>query len=364
VKPRKQYLPFIFLAIFALILGMWAGLLRLGLNLTALPNLALAHGPLMVCGFLGVLIPLERAVAFRKLWVFLVPITSGMGWVTLLISPLISGIIITLASLGTIAILITMFLREKQIYTLTMLIGVISWAIGNIFWISGYPIFQIVYFWMSFLILTIAGERLELNRVLNLQPRHILPFCFAVLLLFVSAGIAILNLEIGARLSGLAMLMLAVWLILNDIAARNIHHTNPLTKYIAYSLFTGFIWLGTSGLIFISVGAVYAGPIYDAALHALFVGFVISMIFGHAPIIFSGIIGVEISYKPVFYIHLILLHISLFIRLLGDFNQQIILRRWGGILNEVALTLFLISIIYSIISSKILNNKDNSRETL
>lgn len=51
--------------------GMWAGLVRLG---WALPTvhlaLPLAHGPLMVSGFLGTLISLERAMALGSwaLW--------------------------------------------------------------------------------------------------------------------------------------------------------------------------------------------------------------------------------------------------------------------------------------------------------
>ena len=79
--------PIIFPAILALLLGLWAGLLRLGWTLPAFPNLALAHGPLMVSGFLGVLIPLERAVAIRQRWMFMVPVLPGLGWMGLLIAP-------------------------------------------------------------------------------------------------------------------------------------------------------------------------------------------------------------------------------------------------------------------------------------
>ena len=44
--------------------GLWAGLQRMGWALPHLhPNLAALHGPLMLAGFLGTLIALERAVA-------------------------------------------------------------------------------------------------------------------------------------------------------------------------------------------------------------------------------------------------------------------------------------------------------------
>jgi hypothetical protein len=48
----------------ALLAGLWAGLLRLGWQLPPLLlQLPAQHGPLMVSGFLGTLISLERAVA-------------------------------------------------------------------------------------------------------------------------------------------------------------------------------------------------------------------------------------------------------------------------------------------------------------
>jgi hypothetical protein len=73
------------------------------------------------------------------------------------------------------------------------------------------------------------------------------------------------------------------------------------------------------------------------------------MIFGHAPIIFPAILGVPITYHRRFYVHLILLHLSLIIRLLGDLTSQRDIRRWGGFLNEVAILLFLGITVYSIV---------------
>lgn len=363
MKINKQFLPFIAFAILALCFGLWAGALRIGLNFPSIPNLALAHGPLMISGFLGILIPLERAVAMRKRWMFLVPILAAIGWVTALIMPNVSVYFFSLASFGAIFILLSMFLQEKFIFTFTMLLGAIAWFIGNILWMFGYPIFQVVYFWMTFLILTIAGERLELNRVLNLQPKHFLIFGLAVIALFASAGIAIFNLDFSTRVSGIALIVFSIWLLKYDIAFRNLRHPNSLTKFIAYALFTGFIWLGVSGLILLFVGAVYAGPVYDAALHAVFVGFVISMIFGHAPIIFSGIIGIPISYKPVFYIHLILLHASLIIRIFGNLTNQIEIRKMGGFLNGIAILLFIAVTIYSVVTYIIQYKKGKHNET-
>ena len=306
----------------------------------------------MVSGFLGVLIPLERAVAIRQRWMFAVPTLAGIGWIALLFIPFLGGILLTLASLGTLLILAVMVRREPHLHTITMFAGVLAWLVGNVLWMLGFSIFQIVYLWIAFLVLTIGGERLELSRVLRPSPGSLRVFAVIVTVLAAGAILCLFDLNSGTRLNGLSLLALSIWFLRNDLATRTIRHPNPLTRYIAFCLFSGFIWLGVGGVLQLYFGALYAGPYYDAALHAVFVGFVISMIFGHAPIIFPAILGVPIVYRRAFYIHLILLHLSLILRLFGDLTDQLDIRRWGGFLNETAILLFLGITIYSIVKTR------------
>jgi hypothetical protein len=352
VKIQIRFIPFLAIAILALLFALWAGLLRLGWMLPSFPNLAIAHGPLMVSGFLGVLIPLERAVAIRQKWMFAVPLIAGLGWIALLVVPFLGGALLTLASLGTLLILGVMARREPHLHTITMFAGVLAWVMGNFLWMAGAPIFQIVYLWIAFLVLTIAGERLELSRVLRPAPGQLRLFGVIAAALSAGALLSLFDLSGGARLSGLSILVLSLWFLTNDLATRNIRHPNPLTRYIAVCLFAGFLWLALGGVLFLYFGSLYAGPFYDAALHAVFVGFVISMIFGHAPIIFPAILGVPINYRPIFYVHLILLHLSLSLRVLGDLANQLDIRRWGGFLNEIAILLFLGMTVYSILGAR------------
>lgn len=342
MRIQKRYLPFILLSLLALLMALWAGLVRIGWALPALPSLAMAHGPLMVCGFLGTLIPLERAVAIRRKWMFSAPILTGLGWILLLALPgLIGAILFTLGSLVTVAILIYIYKREPKIQMAVMAAGSLAWLVGNVLWVTGMPIFQMVFWWMAFLVLTIAGERLELSRFLRLSTIKVLIFGFITVLILINAGVAVFNLDTGTRLTGLGFLLLGVWFLPNDIASRNLRHSLALTRYIAICLFTGFLWLIIGGGMMLLIGAQYAGPYYDALLHIVFVGFVMSMIFGHAPIIFPSILRVQIVYEPAFYIHLVLLHLSLLIRVLGDMASLQRLRQWGGLLNEVAILFFL-----------------------
>ena len=353
--PNRHPLPFLFLAILGLLAALWAGLMRLGWQLPALtPSLAMLHGPVMISGFLGTLITLERAVAMKQKWMYLPPLLSGLGWLVATIFPNLpfGVILLTLASLGGVAILAEIVRREFALHTVTMFLGAIAWLIGNLLWTFGWQIYQVVFFWMAFLVLTIAGERLELSRVL--RPTQMQQILFGGIIAIFMAGIilALFNLQLGTRLSGLGLLLLPLWSLRNDIAWRNVRHKLPLTRYIAWCLALGFIWLGISGGLILGFGAQVAGPRYDAVLHAVFVGFVISMIFGHAPIIFPAILGVPIDFKPAFYIHLGLLHGSLAVRVIANYANLHTLRMWSGLLNEIAILVFIGMTVHSVLQSR------------
>lgn len=349
MRIRKRYFPFIALSLFALLFALWAGLVRMGWVLPSFPKLVMAHGPLMVCGFLGTLIPLERAVAIGKGWLFSAPILTGLGWILLLAAPgPIGAILFTLGSLVTVAILNYMYRQEPKAHVAVMAMGSLAWLVGNVLWVTGIPIFQMVFWWMAFLVLTIAGERLELSRVLRQSTTRIISFGFFATMVMLGAAVATFHLDVGTRMSGAGMLLLGLWFIPNDIATRNLRHPAPLTRYIAFCLFTGFLWLIIGGGMMLAIGAQYAGPYYDAALHIVFVGFVMSMIFGHAPIIFPAIVHVQIVFRPVFYIHLTLLHLSLILRVVGDLASMQAMRQWGGLFNEVAILFFLVVTGHSI----------------
>lgn len=339
-KFEQLKFPLVLLSVLALLAGLWAGLYRIGWRIPPLtPSLVTAHGPIMVSGFLGSLITLERAVALRLKWTYLPPILATGGWlITMLVQDsLVGPILFTLASIGGIAILVEITRREFALHTVTILAGMVAWAAGNLLWLFGWPIYQVVSLWQAYLVLTIAGERLELSRVL--RPTALQKYIFGGIALVYLAGVVLsmFNLQAGVRVMGAGTLLIAIWSLKNDIAWRNIKHKLPLTRYISWSLVLGLIWLGISGVLNLIFGGQAAGPRYDAQLHAIFVGFVMSMIFGHSLIIFPAILGIPITFKPLFYANLILLHASLLLRISADYANQIMLRKWGGMLNEVAI---------------------------
>ena len=75
LRPRFERLLLLAPAAVALLTALWGGLGRLGWALPAVhPAAAALHGPLMVSGFLGTLITLERAAALELAWARLVEV--------------------------------------------------------------------------------------------------------------------------------------------------------------------------------------------------------------------------------------------------------------------------------------------------
>jgi hypothetical protein len=80
----------------------------------------------------------------------------------------------------------------------------------------------------------------------------------------------------------------------------------------------------------------------------VFLGFVFSMVIGHAPIIFPAVMRVKIPYSPLFYLPLAALHLSLFLRVVGNLGEMWTLRQMAGLLNGVSLALFILTLLFSV----------------
>ena len=355
MKRESRHIPLLALAILALLAALWGGWIRIGWDWPVLQTgLIAAHGPLMVCGFLGTLIALERAVALRRTWMYAAPFLTGIGSLVFIVgfpaTP--AKILITTGSMVLVAIFSIIIQQHRAPYTVVMALGSVSWLVGNLLWLINWPIYLLVPWWMGFLVLTIAGERLELGRLLRLSTTATNLFYGFTGILLLGLIISVWSSVVGIRLVGLGMLALAVWLGRYDIARRTVRQIR-LPRFVAISLLTGYFWLGVGGILAIMYGPIPAGPPYDAILHSVFVGFVMAMIFGHAPIIFPAVLGLPVRYSWSYYIPLLLLDISMFMRILGDIFLIPSLRMWGGLLNGVAILLFLsLLLIVSFVANK------------
>lgn len=340
LKPSGR-LPLLFFGMLSLLGGVLAGLARLGWEVPApAAQAAGLHGPLMISAFFGTVISLERAVAIGHGWAYLAPLAAGAGGLALLAgAPLIVGQTLgCLAAFGLVAASGVAMRRQFAIYTGILTLAAGCWLIGNLIWISSGEISAAVPWWLLFLVLTIAGERLELTRFLPTPPAAQKIFIAIVGLLLVSATITV------NPLFAAGFFALALWLLRYDIARRNVA-SDRLTRFIAICLLSGYVWLVMAGLLGMA-GAFTPGHIWrDAALHSIGLGFVFAMVFGHAPIIFPAVTRIKIPYHPVLYLPLVLLHLTLALRVFGGLGDHFDLRHLAGLLNGLVLLVFIATIV-------------------
>jgi hypothetical protein len=350
--PVAWRVPLLLLAFASLFAGMAAGLARLGWSFPApVAELAALHGPLMASGFFGTVISLERAVALSRPWGYLGPLLTGLGAAAgILGAPFaIAPILVATGSFVLLAASMVFYRRQRELFTLTLALGAACWVLGNLLWLAERPIYLAVPFWIGFLVLTIAGERLELSRVLPPSAVARRVFVAAILVLLVGIGLSAFAWTAGTLLLGTGLLVLSAWLMRQDVARRTVKGRG-LPRFIAVCLLTGYVWLALSGLSMLAAGGLgYGGASYDAALHAVLLGFVFSMVFGHAPIILPAVLRVAVPYTAYFYLPLALLHGSLLIRVAGDWAMSAPWRAWGGALNGVALLAFVLCTIAAVL---------------
>jgi hypothetical protein len=327
----------------SLLAGLVGALVLLGIDVSsAALHLAGAHGLLMTLGFLGTMIGLERAVALRRGWAFAAPLCSGLAAVGLIIGapPTVIGVLLLAGGLVFVAMYIAFDRIEVALHIRTQAAAAVAWPVAAGLWLTGADVAAIVPWLAAFLVLIIAGERLELSRLGQLPPRARLSFIGAAALFLAGVTLTLVLPDVGARVAGIGLVALAAWLVSHDLARRTVH-MGGVTRFIALCLLIGYAWLMVGGLLWVGFG-ISTGAAYDAVLHTIFLGFVISMVFGHAPVIIPAVLRVPLPYRPRFYVHLALLHIGLLLRVVGgDLLGLHELWLIGGVVNVIALLLFI-----------------------
>ena len=332
------------LAAIALLAGLTGALVLLGIRMPAQgTGLAAAHGSLMALGFLGTLVALERAVALGRRWACLAPLGAGLGGLLLILGAGLpaAGVAFAAGGVALVGIYAAFDRVDRSLHGTVQAAGSMCWLVAALLLIAGRPVAAIVPWLAGFLVLTVSGERLELSRIV--RPRPGVRRAFVVVAVVFLGGVALTTVmaDLGLRIAGAGLVGLAAWLARNDLARRTVRATG-VTRYIAVCLLLGYAWMAVAGVWWVAAGSVSAGPGFDAPLHALFLGFVISMVFGHAPVILPAVLRVPLPYHLVLYVPLALLHGSLALRIVGgDVARASWAFQLGGVLNVTALLLFL-----------------------
>lgn len=339
-------LPLMLPAAAGLVLGIGAGLELLGIptgmGLDRLPEL---HAPLMVFGFIATLISLERAVALSRWWAWFAPGLTGLGGLLCVSAlPLTTGQLLIVAGMAVHAgQYLAIWRRQAATATAIQALGAACGLMAAIVWSVGVAPARAVPLMAAFLVLTIAGERLELSKIVVDSGERMLMIGASGLA--ISTGLAIAWPVGGYPLAGAALLLIALWGGLHDVAMRTVR-AQAVTRFSSVCMLAGYLWLTVAGAGWLFGGARWEGPVHDAVVHALFVGFAISMIMGHAPLILPAVLGVRITYHPTLYIAVALLHLSLAVRVIpGDAWGWATARTVGAVGTAVAIVIFALTAV-------------------
>jgi len=253
----------------------------------------------------------------------------------------VGQVLLAAAGVGLVGLYVAAARRQASLHLTVMAAGAVAWVVAIGLWLAGRDVALLVPWLAGFLVLTIAGERLELARVIRVTGTARVTFTATVAVFTAGLVISVPDVTVGVRVAGAGLLALAGWLAVHDVARRTIRQPG-LTRYMAVCLLAGYGWLATAGVLWLRFGTLSDGPAFDAQLHALFLGFVIGMVFAHTPVIVPAVFRAAVPYRHRFYGPVLLLHTSLLLRLVGgDLAGNHLAWQVGGVLNEVALLCFI-----------------------
>lgn len=362
-----------------LLAGLDAALVRLAAT-APVPStdLGAVHGLLMVYGFLGTAICLERAVAVGTgsddptKWAYLAPLATGTGGVCAVVLALNAGLreamaalplprllaarlagfqsarmapglLITTGMVLLVCVYAHVWRRRQASYAvLVQMVGALIGLGGALAWWRGLEVAAIVPWWLMFLVVTIIGERLELARLNFLAgstERRIAAEACAVLL---ALPLTLFAPAVGYPVLGLALGAVAIDAAWHDVARRTIKVTG-VPRLAAASMLCGYGWALVPALMWVIAPPIFDGYGYDAAVHALTVGFVVSMVIAHAPVIIPAVAKRPVPYHPAMWIPFALLQASLTVRLLAGARGAAGAWRFGGALGVVGMLVFVLT---------------------
>ena len=303
----------------ALLAGLDAGLLLAGLPTPVdRPDLTERHGMLMVLGFLGTLIALERAVALRQPWGLLAPGCLGLGGILLLAGApqWLGALMLVNGCLALVAVYTQLFARQHDEATAVEMLGAVAALAGAALWFR-LEIAALLPWLVTFILFTITAERVELARLHRPPGSERILLILSALVMAGALASLILG-DPGARVFGGAVLVLTLWSANGDVARKTIRLTG-LPRFSAAALLLGYFWLTAGALIWLIGGIPSSFGAYDAAVHTVFLGFAMSMVIAHAPVILPAVIRRPLPYHPSLWVTLVVLQIGLILRVgLGD----------------------------------------------
>ena len=347
-----------------LVAGILGGLLRAGVAVPAPADAswpgraAGAHAFLMMFAFMGTVVGIERAVATRHRLAFGAPALSALAGLFMLLGfHELACCLAVVSAFVFVGVNAALTLRQGAAHTTLLLVGAFALLVGNSMFALRSPVSAVAPWWFAFLVLTIAAERLEMTRLMRRRRGSALALYVSLGGLLGGAATISVSPAAGGWLYGASLTALSAWLLMFDIARRTIA-THGLSRYMALCLLLGYAWLAIAG--FAWMAASMGLPTRDIALHALGLGFVFSMMLGHAPVILPALARIKLAFGWAFYVPLAALHLSLALRLFGGLHS-FELTGIGAVGNFLAIALFAATIAGAALTWRLTHHSVSTR---
>jgi hypothetical protein len=262
-------------------------------------------------------------------------------------APLVVGQwVLLLGAVAMVGVYVPLWRRQQDDAVLVQAFGAVVGAGALLLWAGGVPVARLLPWLAAFVVLTIAGERLELARI-AMGP--------AAGVRLLELGTALVGGVVGSLLwpaaghafFGLVLLVMVGWLARHDVARLTVR-TAGLSRFMGASMLLGYAWLAVAAATWMVGGSAYDGPAYDVVIHAVFLGFTMSMIMAHAPVILPAVLRRPLPYHPAMLVPAGLLQVSLVVRIWpGDAYGIERCLEVGGVLNVAALLGFVGVVLWS-----------------
>ena len=250
------------------------------------------------------------------------------------------GFLITLGMALLTAIYCYVWARRQATHAvLIQLMGALIGLGGILLWWRGLETARAVPWWLAFLIVTIIGERVELARLAFASGSTERRITAESAALMVGLTVALYSPTIGYPLIGLSLGVLMADTAWHDVA-RGTVRMQGLPRLAAVCMLSGYAWALVPALMWIVAPPAFDGYGYDASVHAITIGFVVSMLLAHAPVIIPAVARREVPYHVAMWVPFAFLQVSLALRLLAGAREAAYPWRLGGTLGVVGVLLF------------------------
>lgn len=325
-------------ALLSVAVAGWGGLVRIGWPWPVLRDgLLLAHGPLMVTGFVATLVGVIRAMRSPEAVGLVPPVLSAVASVAAIAMPgtAVAPVLGIAAALALLATTLRSWRAGRRQALALLGLAAMAWAIGDALWLDRGPGDAATAWWMAFAALAITGQRLDTDQRLARRGRPLL--AIAVLLMLLGALAVAAQASEGLRAFGLGAVALAAWAVREDVVERWSHvGSRGYPRFFVLAMASAYLWLGVSGGLALLLGA---AP-YDAIVHALFAGFVLAAIFAHEPTFVPGVLGRAVVFRTTAYVPLALLDLAVLWRVVATGVASPEGQRWSSLLIGLAALLF------------------------